>query len=110
MEYRIGESLAILFRELLFLSFLGHEAIVYQANPQRGDKISDPRVRQDLQFALSRILQSRLCPAQSSINVAGVAHQLGRAVRQALYQLSHALECQLSGLRNPAKMIGRGNT
>ncbi len=41
------------------LSFLGYEAIVYQANPQGCDKISNSGVRQNLQLGLTRILQPR---------------------------------------------------
>jgi len=50
-----------------FIKLLGHEAIVYQANPQRCDKISNPRVGQDLQLGLPRIPQrvAVFCSAES---------------------------------------------
>src|ERR1700674_1013738 len=110
MEYWMGESLAILSCEILFLSFLGYEAIVYQANPQRCDKISNPGVRKDLQLGLPRILQPGGSFLQRRVRVARMAHQLGRAFGEALHELFHALARQFSGLRNSAKIIGGGNT
>src|SRR6266849_10898135 len=109
MEYWMGESLAILFFKPS-LSFLGYEAIVYQANPQRCDKISDPRVRQDLQLGLPRILQPGGRFLERRVRIAGMAHELGRSVRETPHELLDALTCQLPGLRNPAKIIGAGNT
>src|SRR5713226_7436943 len=110
MEYWICESLAILFCKFPFLSFLGYEAIVYQANPQRCDKISNPGVGQYLQLGLPRILQPGRGLLQRCIRVARVAHQLDGAVRKTLHELLHAFAGQLSGLRNPAKIISRGNS
>src|SRR5260370_370727 len=102
-------SLAILFLRRFSSSFLGHEAIVYQANPQRCDKISDCRVRQYLQLGLPRILQPGRSFPQRRIRVARVAYQFRRAVGKALAELHDALARQFAGLRNAAKMIGRGN-
>src|SRR5205807_9836716 len=81
-----------------FLSLLGYKAIVYQANPQRCDKISDPGVCQDLQFGLPRILQPGPRFLERRIRVPRVAYQLGRAVWQALHELCQALAPQLAGL------------
>src|SRR2546422_2488565 len=107
-EYWIGESLAILFCKVPFLSFLDYEAIVYQADPQRCDKISNPGVGQYLQLGLSRILQPGRRLLECRIRVARVAHQFGGTVRKTFHELLNAFACQLSGLRNPAKIIGSG--
>src|SRR5260370_17221834 len=109
-EYWIGESLAILFCKVPFLSFLNYEAIVYQANPQRCDKISNAGVGQYFQFGLPRIPQPGRRLPECRIRVTGVAHQLGGTVRKNFHQLLNAFACQLSGLRNPAKIIGHVNS
>src|SRR5713226_2953001 len=97
MEYWMGESLAILFFKPS-LSFLGYEAIVYQANPQRCDKISNPRVRQDLELGLPRILQPCGRFLQRRIGVAGVANQFGRPIGKTFDEMFNAFAGQLSGL------------
>src|SRR5712692_3935674 len=102
-------SLAILFLRRFSSSFLGHEAIVYQANPQRCDKISDSRVRQYLQLGLTRIPQPGWSFPQRRIRVARVAYQFGGTVGKALDELHDPLARQFSGLRNSAEIIGRGN-
>src|SRR5260370_22435761 len=109
-EYWIGESLAILFCKVPFLSFLNYEAIVYQANPQRCDKISNAGVGQYFQFGLPRIPQPGRRLPEGRIRVTGVAHQLGGTVRENFYQVRNAFARHLSGLRNLARLIVRGNS
>src|SRR6266446_10323495 len=105
----MSESLAILFLRRFSSSFLGHEAIVYQANPQRCDKISDCGVRQYLQLGLPRILQPGWSFPQRGVRVARVAYQFRGAAGKALHELDDALARQFAGLRNSAKIIGRRN-
>jgi hypothetical protein len=64
----MSESLLILFCSGPS-RFLGYEAIVYQANPLRGDKISDSRVCQGLQRRLPPILQARRRLLQRRIRI-----------------------------------------
>src|SRR5216684_3686135 len=88
MENWIGESFAILFSKVPFQASSDYEAIVYQANPQRCDKISQRGGSSRTASAIHKLVQPKsstltirffaACPALRFATVLWDSYSLAR--------------------------------